>query len=191
MSMHELTRDEVQDRLVDLLHGRLSGAELDAVKRAIAADSGLAAELLLLRSVHGVMRGVPPVDVAAIVSALPVPHSAAPVGVIDDLAVRRAARQRSNMPRLVRAAAVLAALGGGSIVALSRLRLADTPEAVTAVGIDSADRASAGMQLSLGTSVDELSIEQLDALRADILMLDGLPSAELDASTDLLDGEGA
>ena len=191
--MHELTRDEVQDRLVDLVHGRLSGAELALVEQAVAADVDLGDELRLLRSVHGALRGAPALDVAAIVAALPTPSAMAPIAVTDDLAMRRATRQRGSMRRFARAAAVLAVLGGGTMIALSRggVQSPSEPAAVTALGSDTAGAAPMAMQLSLGASVDELSIEQLDALQTDIKALDGLPSADLDAATDLLAGEGA
>jgi hypothetical protein len=51
--------------------------------------------------------------------------------------------------------------------------------------------AAGSMQLGLGASTDELSVEQLRALEADIRTLDGIPAAEPDAAADYLAGEGA
>ncbi len=193
--MHEPTRDEMQDRLVDMIHGRLAGDALASLERAVAADPALAEELALLRLVHGAMRGTPAIDVSAIVAALPAapvtPSRIVPSAGGDDLAIRRAGRQRSGLMRFARAAAVLVVLGGGTLVAVSRTRSASTSGAVVTGAPDTLEAVERAMQLSLGMSVDELSVEQLDGLQADILALDGLPSAEPDAAGDLLDGKGA
>ncbi len=190
--MRDWTRDELQDCLPDLLHGRLPADEVAEVERAVAADPELSAELALLRSVRRAYRSAAPsIDVARIVSALPVPSAAQISPLVDDLAARRANKLRRPLisHRFARAAALLVVVGGGTMVTVwSGRRNADIP-AVTSVSAESLVAAGQAMQLRFGTSTDELSTEQLRALEADIQSLDGTPSADPDATIDLLDGE--
>jgi hypothetical protein len=87
---------------------------------------------------------------------------------------------------------LLVVVGGGTMVSVwGRGGTAPAP-VVPDVRAESAMAAGTGaMQLGLGTSTDDLSVEQLRALESDIRALDGMPSAEPDAGTDLLPVEGA
>ena len=191
--MREMTRDELQDCLPDLLHGRLSADEAAIVERAVAADPELAAELAMLRAVRTAHRAAPAIDVSRIVQALPAPPTPVVAPVVDDLAQRRAAKQRPMISmRFARAAALLVVVGGGTMVTVWNGRGAGSSIPATPVSAESVAVAGAPMQLGLGTSTDDLSTEQLRQLEADIQALDGVPSADPDAMTDdLLAGEGA
>ena len=190
--MRDWTRDELQDCLPDLLHGRLPADEVAEVERAVAADPELSAELELLRSVRSAYRSAAPsIDVARILNALTAVQAAQVSPVVDDFAARRTVNARRPLisHRFARAAALLVVVGGGTMVTVwNGRRSADIP-AATPVSAESVVVAGQAMQLGFGTSTDELSTEQLRALEADIQSLDGTPSADPDATIDLLDGE--
>lgn len=190
--MREWTRDQMQDLLPDLLHGRLSAAEAAVLERAVAADPELAEELALLRVVRGAHRQAPTLDLSRIVAALPTPPASSPVvPVVDDLAARRAARRPMISTRFARAAALLVVVGGGTMVTVFSGRGTPTRTPAEPVAAESVAVGTGAMQLQLGASTEELSVEQLRALEADIRALDGIPSEEPDAGTELLAGEGA
>jgi anti-sigma factor RsiW len=194
--MRDMTRDEMQDLLPDLLHGRLSEYEAVAIQRALASDPGLASELAMLRAVQTSQRNTPTIDIARIVAALPSPPTVVPAApIVDDLSARRAAKRPMISTRFARAAALLVVVGGGSLVSVWRGQ-APTATGLAAnvsasVSAESLASQSVGMQLGLGAATDELSVEQLRALEDDIRSLDGVPSAEVEAGTDYLAGEGA
>ena len=192
--MHDMTRDEMQDRLPDLLHGRLSPVDAAALEQHIATDPGLAAELAMLRLVMTSHRSAPRVDVARVVAALPTsPAAAAAVAPsVDDLGMRRAARRPVVSRAFLRAAALLVVVGGGTMVSVWNGGSTSVPAASTPVTTESIASAGAGaMQLGLGTSTDDLSVEQLRALEADIRALDGVPSGDVDAASDVFTAGGA
>ena len=190
--MRDMTRDEMQDLLPELLHGRLSGDVAAAIERTVAAYPDLAAELAMLRAVHAASARMPAIDVARIVAALPLPPEIlAATPVIDDLAERRTAQRVMHAPRFARAAAVILVIGGGTLIALSNGRSPTSPILATNTTSESVAVAGGVMQLGLGASTDELSVEQLRALEEDIRSLDGVPSADVDTGIDFLAGEGA
>ena len=190
--MRDMTRDEIRDLLPELLHGRLSGDVSDTVARALAADPPLAAELVMLRAVQASQLRTPVMDVARIVAALPSPPTVpASAHVVDDLAARRAAKRPMMSTRFARAAALLVVVGGGSLVSVWHGQTTTATGLATRVAAESVAVGSGGMQLGLGAATDELSVEQLRALEDDIHSLDGVPSAEVEAGTDFLAGEGA
>jgi hypothetical protein len=190
--MHELTTFEAQDLLPDLLHDRLSADMAAAVRRAVAADSALADELALLRRVHASHHVMPAVDVRRIVAALPPATAHVPLiaADVDDLALRRAARRPMVSQRFARAAALAVVLGGGTLATVYSARR-EPGGATPVISAESLAVANDMMQLTLGASTDELSVEQLRALEDDIRALDGIPSAEPESGSDLFAGEGA
>ena len=188
--MHELDRDALRDRLPDLLHGHLSAADASVLEQQVASDPELARELALLRRVRAAARATPTVDIASIVRALPPAPGGAAQG-IDELAARRAAKRTLFTPRFARAAAVLAVLGGGALFALRSRGTAEAVGGTAVVAVESLDTGAGALQLGLGESTDDLSMDQLRALEADIRSLDGMPSEDLDADDDLTVGEGA
>ena len=190
--MHDMTRDEARDRLPELLHRRLAADDAAALERAVAADRGLADELAMLRAVHTAHARQPAVDLSRIVAALPsAPTAVGTTPVGDELAARRAAKRPMISPRFARAAALLAVVGGGTMVSVWSARSPATMPVPHPVTAESVVVGPTAMQLGLGTSTDELSVEQLRALADDIRSLDGIPSAEPDAGIDLLAGGGA
>ena len=189
--MRDMTRDELQDLLPELLHGRLSATDAADLERAVAADPDLTAELTLLRSVRSAHQRAPVIDMARIVAALPSAHVVPETQAIDQLAQRREQKRPLISRSFARAAALLIVVGGGTMVSVwEGRRTASTPIA-SGIAVDSPAVAATTMQLGLGTSTDELSVDQLRALEADIRALDGLPSAEPESTTELLPGEGA
>jgi anti-sigma factor RsiW len=189
--MRELTKGEVQDRLPDLLHERLSAEDATSMERALAADPELAAEFALLRSVRDAMESHPAVDVSRILAALPSTPARAAAEPVDELALRRAARLPLVSPRFARAAALLVMIGGGTLVSVYRSSGFTGPNVLTPVTSESSAVAAGPMQLGLGAYTDDLTVDQLRALEADIRSLDGIPSAELEGNADLLTSEGA
>ena len=192
--MHDMTRDEMQDRLPDLLHGRLSPVDAAALEQDIATDPGLAAELAMLRLVMTSHRSAPRIDVARVVAALPTsPAVAAPVAPsVDELGMRRATRRPVVSRALLRAAALLVVVGGGMMVSVWNGGSTSVPAAIAPVTTESLASAGAGvMQLGLGTSTDDLSVEQLRALETDIRALDGVPSGDVDLAGDVFTAGGA
>ncbi len=190
--MREMTRGEVQDLLPDLLHDRLSAEDAESVQRAIASDPELAAELALLDSVRRTFEKSPaPVNISRIVGALPTAPTQVRVQLGDELAMRRAARRPLISARFARAAALLVVIGGGTFVSVFRPDRSTGTALPSAITAESVAAAGSSMELGLGAYTDDLTVDQLRALEADIRSLDGVPSAELDGSTDPLTGEGA
>ncbi|MBC7843567.1 MAG: hypothetical protein H7099_14700 [Gemmatimonadaceae bacterium] len=189
--MRDRTRDELQDLLPELLHGRLAAIDAAALEQAIAADPELAAELAVLRAVRAAQRPAPVLDIARIVSALPAPPATRVAPPIDELATRREAKRPIMSRAFARAAALLVVVGGGTMVSVWGGRGTTSAPDSPIVVAESAAVARNTMQLGLGTLTDELSVEQLRALEADIRALDGVPSAEPDAAPDLMSVEGA
>lgn len=189
--MRDMTRDQMQDQLPDLLHSRLSADDAAALERAVAADPELAAELALLRAVSASHARTPVVNVSRIVAALPAAPAHAVAPAVDDLAARRAVRRPMISYRFARAAALLVVVGGGTLVSVYNTRSHSANEGAPVVQAESVAVGGGAMQLGLGTSTDDLSVEQLRALEADIRSLDGIPSAESDSDADFLAGEGA
>lgn len=188
--MRDMDRTALRDRLPDLVHGALAAEDATTLEALVATDTELAAELALLRTISSVHGRAPAVDVAAIVRALP-PAPTPTATVIDQLAERRASRRPAISMRFARAAALLVVVGGGTVIMLrSRAGGGNTPPIVEAP-VESVATATAALQLGLGAPTDELSVDQLKALEEDIRALDGLPSIEPDATTDLSVGEGA
>ena len=187
--MRDMTRGELQDLLPELLHGRLSATDAATLEQAVAADAEMAAELALLRSVRASQRPAPVVDIARIVAALPSPPAVAQQ--IDELAQRREAKRPMISGRFARAAALLIVVGGGTMVSVWEGRGTALAPLAPAISAESAVVAGGIPQLGLGASTDDLSVEQLRALEADIRALDGVPSAEPDAASDLMSEEGA
>jgi anti-sigma factor RsiW len=190
--MRDMTRDEMQDLLPELLHGRLTADVAAELGRAVAADPSLAAELAMLRAVQASHSRMPALDLSRIVSALPSPPATQGDTLpVDELAARRTARRPLISYRFARAAALLVVVGGGTMISVWSGRTRATVPGAEPVRAESVAVAAGSMQLRLGASTDELSVEQLRALEEDIRALDGIPAAEPDVTADFLAGEGA
>ena len=195
--MHDMNAADAQDLLPDLLHGRLSDAARADVERVILSDPDLAVQLALLQQVHAAHAATPAIDMSRILAALPAASGQRAEGTVstttgnfDELAARRAPVRAPRMSRLARAAALLLVLGGGAVVATRAVRHTALPVA-TITQAESLALVESIVQLGLGAPTDELTVEELRALEQDIQALDGVPSAEPDDMTDLVDGEGA
>ncbi len=188
--MHDMNRDTLRDRLPDLLHGRLAATDAAELQRAIHADAELSAEYAVLRSVLAAHRAAPAIDISRIVSALP-PASSMTAPEVDELAARREAKRPWISTRFARAAALLAMVGGGTMFSVISNRSQIDPLPTAVAPVESLATRGAAMELGLGASTDDLSVEQLRALEADIRSLDGLPSVEPESGTDLFDVESA
>jgi hypothetical protein len=197
--MRDMSRDEMQDLLPELLHNRLSEADAAQLRDALHTDAALAAEYALLQSVSTAHRSAAPVNVSRIVAALPTqsqPTSARALQLhvapeLDELAARRAAKRPLVSTRFARAAALLLVVGGGTMVSVWSTRNNTPAPAIGAAPADSFADGTPAPQLGLGASTDDLSVEQLRALETDIKSLDGLPSADIDAGNEFMEGEGA
>jgi hypothetical protein len=188
--MRELTRDEMLDRLPELLHGTLSADVRAQIDAALRDDPQMADELETLRTVMAGRGQTPPIDIARIVAALPAPPAVITAAVpVDQLAERRAAKRPWISTRFARAAALLVVVGGGTLVSV--LGRDGTAPAGGADVVAESSAAAVQTGLALGAPIDELSMEQLQALEAEIKALDGVPSDEPDGTAELLAGEGA
>ena len=112
--MRDMTRDELQDLLPELLHGRLSATDAAELERAVAADPDLSAEMDFLRSVRRVQQPARAIDVARIVAALPSPPFAQLPPVIDELAQRREANRREIIGRFASRRCASSSITGGA-----------------------------------------------------------------------------
>lgn len=105
--MTQCTRDDMRDRLPDLLHDRLDAAARAEVARHVASCAECAAELELLRSMRRALSPAPRVDVSRIAAAVAASHAPD----VRPLGAPRAAPVRRRMAWRIAAAGVVAALG--------------------------------------------------------------------------------
>lgn len=194
--MTECPNGEMRDRLPDLLHDRLSGAERVAVEAHVASCAECRAELALLGRLRASMRRAPAVDVGAVVGALPAYRAPARRGTVGGW----------------RAAAAIAALtvGGGTLlvarqqagrsaapVVVSRQpSVVERPAPVTEVapaqrpaaaqgapGAQRVAQSASRHELAVGGAVTDLSDRELAAVLDDLESLDALPSASVDVES--------
>jgi anti-sigma factor RsiW len=116
----------VRDRLPDLLHGALDAPTRAEVEAHVAGCTDCTSELALLRDARTTLAHAPPVDVAAIVAALPRPAASGPRLVQFPTAAsgaRRGLRRRAPAwGGVAAAAALLLAVGVGSFTLGERSR---------------------------------------------------------------------
>jgi len=210
-----------RDLLPDLLHGRLAGAARARVEAHVAGCGACAAELALLRAARGaVVAGAPPVDVAAIATAVrhaTVQGTTGPAPMARPVTVRIAppvARTRWRGSRQLRAlaATVLVAIGAGALVYGRASRDAGTsaPSDVPVVAVassgtsaptggreSSTDTAAGGAAVlavagpALGARFDDLTDEELQAVLAAVDGTDAsLVSFEPEPATPAVSGGG-
>ncbi len=165
--MRDWDEGDVRDRLPLLLHGALPPAEAAAVRARAADDLALAEELALLGALREAHAEGPAIDVGRIVAALPAPGRARPRGV------SASALRVTRWAQAAALAAVLSVGGFASWVAGTSPRGPVAPGAGTPAPI--------AQELGLGAPLDELSLEQLEALEAEIRSLDGLPAESPEA----------
>ncbi len=178
--MTECPDDVLRDLLPEYALEALGTAASARVAAHLAECAACRAELALLGQVHGTLtRGVPRVDVAAVVAALPRPMPR-PVAI-------PAARRWVMRPVWQYAAAAGLLLAAGSGVAWQRAagghaaRLADSTLVqsagrVQAVQATQAARAESG--ISFGGGLSDLSVDELQSLLGQMDTLRALPSSD-------------
>ena len=120
--MSECPRDDMRDRLPDLLHERLDPATRAEVARHVASCAACAEELELLRSMRRALSTAPQVDAARIAAALAASRAAAPAEPnVRQLAPRAAPRAGRRAAWRIAAALVIAALGVSGWLLVHRL----------------------------------------------------------------------
>jgi anti-sigma factor RsiW len=174
MTMREMNRGELLDRLPDFVHGTLPADERRAVEAALASDPEMRRELEIIRAAHGALASqAAPVNVDGVMSALGRP---APV------------RQTAFARWRVAAAVATLAVGGASLGLLQQYR-ATGDEPPTIVG-ESASVATTEVAATFGYDVSDLSAEDLEQLLQELKQSGGIPSAEPKAATVSLGTEG-
>ena len=119
--MTNCPRDDVRDRLPDLLNERLDAAARAEVARHVASCPECAAELELLRSMRSALAPAPNVDVARIAAAVAASRGArASSPDVRPLVPRRPASGARRIAWRIAAAFVVAALGVGSWAIMHR-----------------------------------------------------------------------
>lgn len=170
--MTECGNPEIRDALPDLLHGRLDDAARARVESHLRSCDACRRELNLLRALRGAAPQ-PAVNVAAIVSALPVPR-----------------RHRSWTTHLWQIAAAVAFLAVGSSGVIGYMRRAHQPDTTAAATVASqressgasAAAASGDVELAVGYGYTDLSDAQLEALLKDVQELKAVPMSEPEVS---------
>jgi anti-sigma factor RsiW len=167
--MTDCPNGELRDLLPDLLHGRLEDADRRMVEAHLARCADCRAELELLRQLRGALHRAPPVDVAAIVAAIP-PY--------------RAPARRSWGGWRAAAAVALIAVGGTSVAIANRVGDQPAPSPARAASAPSVGTTAAApgvpRELAVSGAVGDLSDSELSMLLDGIESLDVLPSAEVE-----------
>jgi anti-sigma factor RsiW len=166
--MSDCANVDIRDRLPEYLNGTLGARARAEVEAHLASCAECADELALLRLVREAVAEVRPVNVAAIVAALP----------------KQRARPKTRSWRQSQAFQIAAAV---SFIALGGVSLAVTrsffggEETVVAVDTTSGN-ASAGIEsgpvLSFSGSLSDLGDEDLEALLSALDNIEALPVAE-------------
>jgi len=186
--MRDCVNAEFRDRLPELLHGRLDGAERAMVLAHVASCEDCTAELALLRSLRETLAAdAPAIDVSRVVASLPASPS-------------RTTRRPSRVTRRVGSLASLAlAAGIGAVAILRDPAVQDGPrqvhtlppialpapervaagESAAAHGQPSSQRAvEAHGELALEAGLSEVSDGVLAMLLREIETMDALPAVE-------------
>lgn len=184
--MSDCSNVSMRERLPDLLHGRLTPAEVSEVERHLSACAECNEELEILRTARAVLArtSVPRIDTAKIVAALPVATRPA-------TAMSRAAQRWR-----IAAAITLVAIGGTSVATFMRSSggsgggVADSGAVVvppTVATVDSPRATSdtprtGAVRLTAGGDVSDLADEDLEALIGALESIETAPHAEPQAS---------
>lgn len=121
--MTDCTRDDMRDRLPDLLNERLDAATRAEVARHVASCAECAAELAILRSMRNALAPAPRVDVRRIAAAVAASRgTAAREARVRPLDVRQPSRFDRRLARRIAAAFAVAAIGLGTWTLMHRQR---------------------------------------------------------------------
>lgn len=207
--MNDCVNAEIRDQLPDLVHDRLAAAERAIVVAHVEGCVDCRDELQLLRDAQAMFaRGVPHVDVAYVVGALP---KAPAARAARSVAARSSKRTWSDW-RIAAAVTLLIAGGGSYAVMKTRLPdvVTDTAAVVAAVSegttpestmLDSSFAAVPDLAAMIAPDDDrpsaigaadvrlgDLDEEQLTALLNDIDNLRAVPASEPEAAGLRIDG---
>ena len=207
--MNDCVNAEIRDQLPDLVHDRLAAAERAIVVAHVEGCVDCRDELQLLRDAQAMFaRGVPRVDVAYVVGALP---KAPAARAARSVAARSSKRTWSDW-RIAAAVTLLIAGGGSYAVMKTRLPdvVTDTAAVVAAVSegttpestmLDSSFAAVPDLAAMIAPDDDrpsaigaayvrlgDLDEEQLTALLNDIDNLRAVPASEPEAAGLRIDG---
>ena len=161
--MTDCSNADIRDRLPELVHGRLGGESLVAVRAHLVDCSPCRDEVLLLERSRAVLIfATPRIDTAAIAHALPSP--------------RFQARQRHFDWRIAAAIAVLAVGGGSS--ALMYDGWGSSKGSDTIALATSSVAGGDGSELPISSDLSGLTDEQLRTLVGSVESMEALPSAE-------------
>jgi anti-sigma factor RsiW len=186
--MRDCVNGDVRDRLPELVHGRLEGAERATVESHVAECPDCAAEAALIRLVAGsAALATPRMDTRRIAAALPAPilSSPAPLRRIAGASWMRWA-----------AGLVIAAAGIGAVQLFGGAERQNVASAERELPANSGERAivrpvgSGVSGYTVGASrsglvlvggIDALSLDQLEALVLGVETLSAVPALEPDA----------
>lgn len=172
--MSDCESAEIRDLLPDYVHGTLSAEALRRVEAHIAECGLCSEEWALLRRLGGALSAMPPVNVAAIVAALPPSPAMRPRLVSSESApVRSIRRAPFAQPWLRVAAGIVLLAGAGSLVIARSNRHAGATELSTGVASGLTDAELRGL-------LDE--IDHLQAMPAETSedIVRGLPGVSGD-----------
>ena len=163
--MRELDRGEIQDRLPDYVHGTLPENERRAVEAALAADSGLARDLVVVRTAREALtpRAVP-IDADQVVAA-----------------IRRPARTRGlvNVGRWRIAAAIATlAIGGASLAVVQKTFHGYGPDSLTVLSESSQVASAEPLAITFGYGLSDLGAADLERVMAELEKAEALPAVE-------------
>lgn len=184
----------MRDLLPEYAHGVLGADDAARVAEHLAACATCRAELALIGRVQeGLALGVPRIDVAAIVAALPEPL-AKPQPAVRVTPRRWMSRQAWQYA----AAAGLVLVVGGGIVWRSApdaalVRVADSSFVAVAAGAESTQtQASAQAEdgITFGGGLSDLSLNDLQALLGQLDSVRTLPSMDPESMTPVIMNEG-
>jgi anti-sigma factor RsiW len=204
--MNDCPNGEMRDRLPELLHGQLQGAERAAMEEHVASCADCQAELALLAGMRGALSRAPAANVADILFAIgkpPIAPAHAPSAPAQATPLHRT-RTRDGWGGWRAAAAIAAITVGGAAVAVARHEpavvgaprvaiaprvavdsplVARTPETTTVATTTRAPQAGprATRQLAVSGDVSDLSDRELAALLGELESLEVLPSADVEA----------
>jgi len=192
--MTDCLNDEMRDHLPLLAHDALGAADATALRAHVAGCASCRAELELLEVTARVLdAGVPRVDTAAIVAALPAPR----LRVVAAAPASRTPRRWARVPRQYVAAAasllIVASLASPLLRGLFEAPVVDIgPDTTSAVevrpssgspltggnGVVSAASPAAAAGIAPTTGLDELNEDDLTALLAELDLLEATVSRE-------------
>jgi anti-sigma factor RsiW len=183
MSMRDCPNGEVRDLLPAFVHGRLEAAEAARVREHLAACEDCEVEVAVLRSLHDELTAPVPVDLASVTAGV-LARTTGGVRLVDaptDVAPRGAAARPT---RWLRAAALVLAVGGGSLLAVQQVLGPGTGPGQPAPQGPVVAMAGETAGLGFGGGVSDLADVDLQELEAAVAALEQQPIGDVESSGD-------